>query len=188
MQAGGHRRPQQLFAHDCEENSSSVRSAAMFEQENALPRSELHSPIDNRHGLAGARQHHADVRRHVVAAFRAVREVIGVFWNQTVKERFQVAARSGIGIFHDNQAATGVLNKYGHRPIAHAALVDLGLDRVRDFVRALTVRAKFELIVMHIHAAHVIQGAHRSKTRGAGIPRRRIVGEGRRSAVDLSVG
>jgi hypothetical protein len=28
--------------------------ATMFEQENALPGSKLHLPIDNRHGLAGA--------------------------------------------------------------------------------------------------------------------------------------
>ena len=35
----------------------------MFEQENALPGSELHFSIDNRHGLAGARQDHADTAR-----------------------------------------------------------------------------------------------------------------------------
>ncbi len=46
-----------------------MRSAAMFEQENALPCSELHFPIDKWNGLAGASQDHADVRWHVVAAF-----------------------------------------------------------------------------------------------------------------------
>jgi hypothetical protein len=33
----------------------------MFEEENALPCSELHFSIGNRHALAGARQDHADV-------------------------------------------------------------------------------------------------------------------------------
>ena len=39
----------------------------MFEQENALPGSQLHLTIDNRHGVAGARQDHADMRRHITA-------------------------------------------------------------------------------------------------------------------------
>jgi len=38
-----------------------MRRAAMFEKENALPRSELHFSVRNWHGLAGARQNHADM-------------------------------------------------------------------------------------------------------------------------------
>jgi hypothetical protein len=38
-----------------------MRRAAMFEKENALPRSELHFSVHNWHGLAGVRQDHADV-------------------------------------------------------------------------------------------------------------------------------
>ena len=33
----------------------------MLKKENALPCSELHSAVRNRHGLAGVRQDHADV-------------------------------------------------------------------------------------------------------------------------------
>ncbi len=57
-----------LFANNGHEEFSPVRCATMFEQENALPGSELHLAIDNRHGLAGARQDHADMRRHIIPA------------------------------------------------------------------------------------------------------------------------
>ena len=97
----------------------------MFEQENALPGSELHFSIDNRHGLAGARQDHADMRRHIIAAFGTVREIIGILRDQAVEERFQIAARSRIGVFHDDHAATSMLDKHGCRPVPDAASIDL---------------------------------------------------------------
>jgi len=50
-----------LFANDCDQHISPVGCATMFEQENALPGSELHFGINNRYGFAGARQDHADV-------------------------------------------------------------------------------------------------------------------------------
>ena len=50
-----------LFANDGDEDFSSVGCATMFEQENALPGSELHFSIENGHRLAGACQDHANV-------------------------------------------------------------------------------------------------------------------------------
>ena len=97
----------------------------MFEQENALPCSELHFAINNRHSFTGARQDHADVRWHVIAAFGTVREVISIFRDQPVEEFFQVTPRSRIGIFHDDHAAAGMLDKHRRRPVPDAALVDL---------------------------------------------------------------
>ena len=38
-----------------------MRCASMLKKENALPRSELHFSVHNRHGLAGARKDHADM-------------------------------------------------------------------------------------------------------------------------------
>ena len=123
----------------------------MFEQENALPGSELHLTIDNRHGLAGARQDHADMRRHIIAAFGAVREVIGIFRHEAVEEFFQITSRGRIGVFHDDQAATGMLDKHGRRPVPDAASIDLGLHFARDFVQSFSVRGNLELIVMDVH-------------------------------------
>ena len=50
-------------------NLSPVRRAAMFEEENSLPRPELHFAVENRNHFARTRQHHADMRSAVVGAF-----------------------------------------------------------------------------------------------------------------------
>ena len=109
----------------------------MFEEENALPRSKLHFSVGNGHGLAGAGQDHADVRWHVIAAFGAVREVIGILGDESIEEFFQVLARSWISILHDDNATTGVLDKNSRYPISNATLVDLALNFASDVVRAL---------------------------------------------------
>jgi len=109
---------QQLFAYNCDPNLASMWCATMFEEKNSLPRSEPHFPIHNGHCLARSGQNHANVRRHVIAAFGAVREVIGVFRRNPIEEFLQVPSRSRIGVLHDDEAATGVLNKYCHNPIA----------------------------------------------------------------------
>jgi len=97
----------------------------MFEQENALPGSELHLAIDDRHGLTGACQDHTDVRWHVVTALGTVRKIIRVFRHETVEEFFEVAPCRRIGIFHDDHAATGMLDKDCRRPVSNTALFDL---------------------------------------------------------------
>jgi hypothetical protein len=42
-----------LFANDCDRHLSPMWRATMFEQENALPGSELLLAVNNRDGLAG---------------------------------------------------------------------------------------------------------------------------------------
>lgn len=114
----------------------------------------MHFPIYNRHCLARMCQHHPDVRRHVVAAFGIVAEVMGIFWNQTFEKLLQIPPCRRIGIFHDHNAATGVLNKNSRSPILNAVLVDLRLDVVGDFVEAFTLCPEFELIVVNVHSEH----------------------------------
>ena len=123
----------------------------MFEEENALPCAELHFSIDDGHGFAGARQYHADVRRHVVATLGTVREVISGFRHEPVEKLFQVAARGRIGIFHDDDAATGVLNENSYRPRLYSRAVDFRLHFVGDFVKTLAVSSDFKLIVVDMH-------------------------------------
>ncbi len=123
----------------------------MFKQKSALPRSKLHFPIDNRYCLARASQHHPDMRRHVVAPFGTVREVIGIFGYEPFEKRFQIAARGRIGILHHDDTATGVLNKHSHCPVPYSAPVDLRLHIIGDFVQSLTFGAEFELVVMDVH-------------------------------------
>ena len=124
----------------------------MLKQEQALPSAKLHFSVDNRHCLAGARQDHANMRWHVIAAFGAVTKVIGIFWDETIEEFLQIMSRGWISIFHDDDAATGVLNKNRHCSISNAALVDLRLNFIGDFVQSLAVGAKIELVVMDAHS------------------------------------
>ncbi len=141
----------QLFAYNCERNPAPMRGVAVFEEKNSLPGSELHFSIDDWDGLVRSRQNHADVGRHIIAAFRAVREVIGIFRHEAVEEFLEVAPRGWIGIFHNNHAATGVLNKDRDRPAAQTEFVDLSLDIIGDFIRSLAVGADFKLLVMDAH-------------------------------------
>jgi len=128
-----------------------MRGVAVFEEKNSLPGSELHFSIHNRDGLACSRQNHADVRGHVIAAFRAVRKVIGIFWHEAVEEFLEIAPRGWIGIFHNNHTATGVLNKDRNHPAAQTAFVDLSPDIIGDFIRSLAIGADFQLLVVNAH-------------------------------------
>ena len=76
--------------------------AAMLKEKNALPRAELHSTIDNRDGLARARERHPDMRSAVVTAFGRVDEIIGLFRHEALKKFFQICSCRPIGVFHDD--------------------------------------------------------------------------------------
>ncbi len=123
----------------------------MLEQEYALPGSELHFAVDNWHRLARPRQGHSDVRWHVIAAFRVVSKIISIFRHQPVEELFQIAPRRGIGILHDDDAATRMLDKSGYGSVSHTAPVDLRLHFVRDFVQSFSIRANLNSIVVNMH-------------------------------------
>ena len=109
--------------------------AAVFEKKYSLPGAELHLSLDDRNCFARARERHADVRRHVVGTLVVVLEVL-IFRHQLVEELFQIAPRRRRSVFHRGQTATGVLHKNGNGSIAHAALADLVLNFIGDFVRA----------------------------------------------------
>ena len=128
-----------------------MRGAAMLEKKNSLPGAELHFSIDNRDGFARSRQDHSNVRWHVIAAFRAVCEVIGIFRHQVVEELLEVASRRRVGILHNNHTATRVLNKNRDRSAAQSAFVDLLLDLVGDFVRSLAIGTELKLVVVNAH-------------------------------------
>jgi len=139
------------FTNYYDRDFSPMRGAPMLEQEYALPGSKLHFAVANRDCLTCAGQCHSDMRWHVIAALGTMREIIGIFRHQTIEEFLQVTSRCGIGIFHDNDTATRVPNKYRNCPVADAALVDLGLDIAGDFVGAFASSANLELILVNTH-------------------------------------
>ena len=73
-----------------------------------------------------------------------MREVTRIFGHEAVEKFFQVAARGWVGVFHDDNAATGVLNENSGRSVVDAAFVDLRLNLTGDFVEALAVGAHFQ--------------------------------------------
>jgi hypothetical protein len=91
------------------------------------------------------------VRWHVIAAFRAVRKVIGIFRHQLVEELLEVTSRRRVGILHNNHTATRVLNKNRDRSAPQSAFVDLLLDVVGDFMRSLAIGAEFKPVVVDAH-------------------------------------
>src|SRR5215472_3879460 len=142
---GGGDPSRELFADHGDQHLSPMRGAAMFEKKNALPGSQLCSAFSDWYDFARAGQHHADMRWHIIAAFGAVGEVIGVLRHESLEKLFQIASRSWVGVFHDHDAAARVLNKNRNGSVLDAALVDLRLHIVSDFIESLAVGAHFEL-------------------------------------------
>ena len=80
-----------------------------------------------------------------------MRKVIGIFRHETLEKLLQIASGGGIGVFHNDDAATGVLNKNGDRSVSDTALVDLRLNVISDFIECLAVGAHFELVMADVH-------------------------------------
>ena len=87
-----------------------------------------------------------------------MREVVSIFRHQAIEELLHVVSRGRIGILHDDDAATRVLNKDRYGSVAQAAFVNLRLNIVSDFVQSLAVGAHFELLLLD---AHTIYGHER---------------------------
>ena len=104
-------RPYLLFAYHCNNNASPMGGLPVFEQKNALPRSQMHSRVHDRDYFTRSCQHHPDVRGHVVRSFVVVLEVGRVFGHEPIEEFFEIAPRSRICVLHDDEAAAGVLNE-----------------------------------------------------------------------------
>ena len=112
----------------------------MFEQKNSLPGAELHFSISNRNSFARPGQNCADVRSAIVAAFGRVREIVGIFRDQALEEFFEIFACSWIGVLHNNQATTCVLNKNRCGPVTHPGFVDPVLNFAGNFVSRFALR------------------------------------------------
>ena len=50
--------------------------------------------------------------------------IIGVLGHEPLEEFLQIAARGRVGVLHDDEAATGVLDENGHRARGDPAAVD----------------------------------------------------------------
>lgn len=128
-----------------------MRRPAMFEKKNSLPGPEPHSPARDRNHLARPRQDHADVRRHIVGAFRVVLEIIRALRHQAIEECLEIAARGRISVLHDNQTATGVLRENRRRPELDPARGHDPRDFIGDLHRPFALRPNFEFLAVSRH-------------------------------------
>lgn len=124
--------------------------ASVLKEKNALPRSEFQFSVENRYGLARSREHHTNVGGAVIAALVVVL-VICVFWNQLFEKSFQVTPRGWRRIFHDRQAATGVLHEEGDSSVANSSLIDFVLYLAGNFVGAFAAGLYLKLFMDHPH-------------------------------------
>ena len=128
-----------------------MNRSAVFKEKNSLPCPELHFSIDNRDGLACARQNHTNMRRAIVFALSDVLKIVGIFRDQTLEKFLEILSCRRVGVFHNDEAATRVLNEDRRRPATHAVLIDLVLDFAGDLVGPLASGANFELILVNAH-------------------------------------
>lgn len=140
-----------------------MRITAVLEQKDSLPSTELHLSIRDRNSFTGARESHTNVRWHVVGAFVVVLEFL-IFRDEFVEKSLEITPGRGRGVFHRDQAATGVLNKHRDCSVADATLIDLALDLVRDFVGSLTVRLDGKILVLHSHSPRAYATRERPAT------------------------
>lgn len=128
-----------LAADNCQSYSAAVGLTPMLEQEDSLPGTELHLPIRDRNRFACPREDHSNVGCAVVTAFARVYEIIRVLWDKSLEKFFQILARRWVGVLHNDETATSVLNKECDNAILKARLLDRLLHRIGDFVGALAV-------------------------------------------------
>lgn len=103
-----------------------MRRAAVLEEKDTLPGAEGHFSVDDRDHFAGASESHANVAGHVIGAFVSVGEPGSVFGHETFEKFFEVMTGFRVGIFHDDEAGTGVRDKYGDRALGYTAACHQG--------------------------------------------------------------
>lgn len=128
-----------------------MTGATVLEEKDSLPGAKLQFPIGNRNRLARSRQHHSNVRGHIVRTLVVVLEIIDSFGNEAIEKLLQIAPRGWRRIFHHDKTATGVLNEHRDSAHPHTALIDLRLELVGDFIGALAMGANFEAIRPNAH-------------------------------------
>lgn len=89
---------------------------AVFPQEDALPRAQLHPATSHGDDFTGAGQSHFNVTGHIIGAFQRVPKIRIIFRHEPIQPTLEIPTSCRIGIFHDHQAATRVLAKNGHHP------------------------------------------------------------------------
>jgi len=94
----------------------------MLPEKDPLPRAEAQTAANKRDHFCRPCQRHFDVTRHIIGPFVRMRKIRVILWYEAIDEALQIAARGRVGIFHNDQAATGMAAKDRNRTFAQTGL------------------------------------------------------------------
>src|SRR5690348_4627929 len=127
-----------------------MRIQAVLPEINALPGTQQQFAAMHRYGEAHASEDRADVRRHVIGAFRIVFEQRVAIRHHAGEPALQVVAHAGIGIFAKQQRATGMRGENMRQAHLHVA-AGRGIGHLRgDIAEAAAARVHDEAALRHM--------------------------------------
>ena len=91
---------------------------------------------------------------HIVRPFAGVLKPGRVFRNETVEEFMEIAPGGGIGVFHNDEAATGVADKNRYNPFCYAGACKKVAHGIRDLHGAFAAGFDLDGFVTNIAGFH----------------------------------
>ena len=123
----------------------------VLEEIDPLPGSQAELTIVNGNAEAGIRQHSADMRWGIVAAFQGVPVPGLIFGGDALHEGFQIDAGGGVITLADHQRCAGMLQIKKTHPLADTPGADAGSDSLGEGIQPLTAGVNFEGVFEPIH-------------------------------------
>lgn len=151
----------------------------MFEEKNSLPGPELHFPVRDWDDFARASQDRANMRRAVVRAFGGMFEPWRALGHELLEKFLQIMTRARVGIFHDDEAATGMPDEDGDGAADKAARFDGRGHLIRNFVSSFAFGRNLESRRGSVHHHVTLEAA----TGPRNAARRKAARRGRENSV-----
>lgn len=123
-----------------------MRSTAVLEKEDSLPRAEGEVPVVNRNDFTGSGQRHAQMAGTVIWTFVSMDEVGEILRDKVIKEGMEICSRLGICVLHDDEAAAGVANENSELSGLDAYPINKVANFAGDFIGAFAAGSDRELV------------------------------------------
>jgi hypothetical protein len=153
------RSPHRLFADKMQHDVAGVTLRAVFPQINPLPRSQRELSGADGKVQIHRRQCRADVRGHVVVAFRRVDKQRVAVRHEPLEKRLQIAAHIRVGIFLDEQRSRRVLQMNREQTVVEFILREPFFHLARELVKPASARGNRQLLEkLAQHFEIILQG------------------------------
>ena len=146
--------PVWLVSEEMQDDLSTVRTDAVFEEVDALPGSEGEFAVYKRNRQVHLGKGRFEVSRHVVRTFGVmpIRTGLGPgLGREAIEEGLEVGAHGGIGVLLDEEGRGGVATEDGEQTGMHALLPHPLVDGGGAFVEALAPGCDFEDVGCLLH-------------------------------------